>query len=324
MKRNPVKEALLRVLRAAPGQWQSGEALAEAAGVTRSAVWKAAGELRAEGFPLESAPRRGYRLEAGGDLLTREELLAHLGAGWQVECRPALPSTNRRARELALAGAPAPLLVAAAEQTEGKGRRGRSFFSPAGSGLYFSLLLRPALAASDAPLVTAAAAVAARRALAVFGVEVGVKWVNDLWLQGRKVCGILTEAATGFESGLVEHLIVGFGLNLTEPEGGFPPALAAIAGPVFASGTAPGRAALAAAVTREFLPLLGALPEKGFLPEYRAASILPGRCVTVLPALGEPYEATAGEIDDDGRLAVFLPDGERRLLHAGEVRLHPH
>ena len=324
MKKSPVKEALLQALRAAPGQWHSGEALAEAAGVTRSAVWKAAGELRAEGFPLESVPRRGYRLAAGGDLLTREELLVHLGPGWQAECFRSLPSTNRRARELANSGTAAPLLVAAEEQTDGMGRRGRSFFSPPGSGLYFSLLLRPALAAEDAPLVTAAAAIAVRRALAGCGAEVGVKWVNDLWMGERKVCGILTEAATGFESGLVDHLIVGFGLNLTAPESGFPPALAGVAGAVFAPGCAPGRAALVAAVTREFLPLLEALPAKDFLQEYRAASILPGRSVTVLPVLGQPYQATAGEIDDQGRLAVRLPGGGCRLLNAGEVRLLPH
>ena len=126
MKETSTKQALLCALREAPGSWQSGGALAQKLGVSRNAVWKAANDLRAEGFDLQSVPRRGYLLQQGGDLLTSEELCVQLGAGWGAEAHASLPSTNQQARQLALDGQKGPFLVAAETQTAGRGRRGRT------------------------------------------------------------------------------------------------------------------------------------------------------------------------------------------------------
>ena len=324
MKETSTKQALLHALREAPGSWQSGGALAQKLGVSRNAVWKAANDLRAEGFDLQSVPRRGYLLQQGGDLLTSEELCVQLGAGWGAEAHASLPSTNQRARQLALDGQKGPFLVAAETQTAGRGRRGRTFYSPPHSGLYFSLLCTPTLTAENATLVTAAAAVAARRVLVRLGAEVQIKWVNDLFCGPYKIAGILTEAATDFESGFISQLIVGFGINLTLPQGGFGPGLDGVAGAAFASLPPLGRAGIAAAIANEFLPLLQGLPRQtDFLDEYRAASLLTGREVTVTPAVGTPYRATAGQVDDAARLPVTLPDGTTLLLLGGEVSLRP-
>lgn len=323
MKTFSTKEALLNALKNAPSVWQSGAALAEQLGVSRTAVWKAAEELRTDGFALESVPRRGYRLAAEKLPLTAAALRTLLGPSWQTEVWPCLTSTNDRARALAAEGAPAPALIAAREQTQGRGRRGRSFYSPPGSGLYFSVLLRPSLSSEDALLVTAAAAAAAQRALARLGPRTQIKWVNDLFLGGRKVCGVLTEAVFDLESGGLEYLTAGFGLNLTAPVGGFPEELAQTAGALFEGEPPVSAAEIAAAIAQEFAALVSSLPNNDFLSDYRAANLFsPGRTVTVLPSRGAPFSAVVEKIDDRARLVVRSDFGEQHTLCSGEAKLN--
>ena len=206
------KQALLAALSAAEGGYISGQQLAEALGVSRAAIHKAALALTAQGYALDSAPRRGYRL-AGGDPFCAEAVGEYPAPIYLYDT---LESSNLTAKQLALAGAPHGTLVLAGQQKAGRGRLDRRFESPAGKGVYCSLLLRPALSAADAQTATIAAAVSVARAVkALCGLELGIKWVNDLYYQGKKVCGILTEAGTDIESGQVEWLVVGIGLNLT-------------------------------------------------------------------------------------------------------------
>ena len=147
-----------------------------------------------------------------------------------MEVRETVNSTSSVLREMAAKGAPEGLVIVAEEQTAGKGRLGRSFYSPRGHGVYFSILLRPGVKAEDTTLITSAAAVAAARAIeSVFGVHVGIKWVNDLMLNGKKVCGILTEATFGAGSSVAESAILGIGINISTPAAGFPGELAGVA-----------------------------------------------------------------------------------------------
>lgn len=317
------RQALLNALNNAHGAPLSGEALAEQLGVSRAAVWKAAQALKAQGYEIEAASGRGYQLAPGADLLTTEALKAACAAeGWQpagAEVWPELPSTNLRARQLALAGAPDGTLVLAGSQSEGRGRSSRRFASPSGRGLYMTLLLRPQLPANEAVSLTGRAAVAVCRAAArLCRVELSIKWVNDLFLGDKKVGGILTEASTDLESGIVEFAAVGIGLNLTTLPGEFGPELCGIASSLFPGGPAPcGRCALAAAVCAEF-NRLG--PGFGYLEEYRARSLVLGHYLTVL-GQGEPFAALAVDIDGTGRLVVELPGGRRQALSSGEVRI---
>lgn len=209
-------------------------------------------------------------------------------------------STNRVAKELARQGAPHGTAVLAERQSAGRGRLGRAFFSPEG-GLYLSVILYPQCSVEDWALLTPMAAVAVCRALAqVCGLSPGIKWVNDLYLGGKKLCGILCE-------GCGEVVIVGVGMNLRTPEGGFPADI-----PAAALDVPVDRKALAEAIRQQLLQ-----PED-FLAEYRERCLLLGKTVTVHPVSGDPYEARALDIDSRGRLVVESLRG-REALDSGEV-----
>ena len=221
------RQALLQALSAAGGAYISGQQLAGQLGVSRAAVHKAAAALTAQGYALEAVSRRGYRL-LGGDPFCAEAVGPYPAP---VQVYDTLESSNRTAKLLALDGAPHGTLVLTAHQSAGRGRLGRVFESPAGKGVYLSVLLRPAVPAASAQTATIGAAVAVCRAVQeLCGLELGIKWVNDLYYQGKKVCGILTEAGTDLESGRLEWLVVGIGLSFTTPPEAFPAELRRLAG----------------------------------------------------------------------------------------------
>ena len=229
-----VRDRVLEALEAHRGEYFSGEALAEELSVTRASVWKAISQLREGGVPIDAAPHRGYRLPADSDMLTPQGVARYVTLpNLHLEVREEVTSTNNVLREQALAGAPEGTVLIAQRQSAGRGRRDHSFFSPPDSGLYMSFLLRPAFSAQAALLLTTCAAVATALAIEeVTGVETQIKWVNDVFCRGKKVCGILTEGDVDLETGGMRYAVVGIGVNLYPPAGGFPPELAQ-AGAVF-------------------------------------------------------------------------------------------
>ena len=311
------KQALLQALSAAEGSYISGQQLALRLGVSRAAVHKAAAALSAQGYTLEAVSRRGYRL-VGGDPFCAEAAGDYPAP---IHLYDRLESSNQTAKRLALSGAPHGTLVLTGQQSAGRGRMGRKFESPAGQGIYLSLLLRADIPAADAQTVTVSAAVAVCRAVkALCGLELSIKWVNDLYYRGKKVCGILTEAGADLESGRLEWLVVGIGLNLTTPPEAFPAELRRLAGSLFPGGPAPvSRVALAAAIARELLTLC---PAFDCLEEYRARCFVPGHWVTVCTGR-ETYAALALSIDDAGRLVVRRENGREEALQHGEVSIRP-
>lgn len=311
------RQALLQALSAAEGAYISGQQLAQQLGVSRAAVHKAAAALTAQGYALEAASRRGYRL-LGGDPFCTEAVGPYPAP---VQLYDTLESTNRTAKLLALEGAAHGTLVLAGGQTAGRGRLGRSFTSPAGKGVYCSVVLRPPLPAANAQTATIGAAVAVCRAVQMLcGLELAIKWVNDLYYKGKKVCGILTEAGTDLESGQLEWLVVGIGLNLTTSPADWPEELARTAGSLYPGGPAPvSRAVLAGAIARELLSLC---PAFDCLDEYRARCFVPGHWVTVCTG-AETYAAKALSIDDAGRLVVEREGGRQVSLQHGEVSIRP-
>lgn len=311
------RQALLQALSAAEGAYISGQQLAQQLGVSRAAVHKAAAALTTQGYALEAASRRGYRL-LGGDPFCTEAVGPYPAP---VQLYDTLESTNRTAKLLALEGAAHGTLVLAGGQTAGRGRLGRSFASPAGKGVYCSVVLRPPLPAANAQTATIGAAVAVCRAVQMLcGLELAIKWVNDLYYRGKKVCGILTEAGTDLESGQLEWLVVGIGLNLTTSPADWPEELARTAGSLYPGGPAPvSRAVLAGAIARELLTLC---PAFDCLDEYRARCFVPGHWVTVCTG-AETYAAKALSIDDAGRLVVEREGGRQIALQHGEVSIRP-
>jgi BirA family biotin operon repressor/biotin-[acetyl-CoA-carboxylase] ligase len=233
------------------------------------------------------------------------------------EVRGVTGSTIADLAALAAGGAPEYTLLAAAEQTAGRGRRGRAFFSPADSGAYFSLLLRPPEAGFSAARVTAAAAVAAAEACeALFGARAGIKWVNDVYVGGRKAAGILAEAFSGGDF----YVVLGIGANISPPEGAFPDSLPR-AGAMTLSPPPFARERYIAETVRRFLPLYKDPGGEGLLERYRARSVLTGRRVTI-EAAGETYGAEALGIDSDYRLLARRDGGATEALFYGEVSLH--
>ena len=311
------RQALLQALSAAEGAYISGQQLAQQLGVSRAAVHKAAAALTAQGYALEAASRRGYRL-LGGDPFCTEAVGPYPAP---VQLYDTLESTNRTAKLLALEGTAHGTLVLAGGQTAGRGRLGRSFASPAGKGVYCSVVLRPPLPAANAQTATIGAAVAVCRAVQMLcGLELAIKWVNDLYYKGKKVCGILTEAGTDLESGQLEWLVVGIGLNLTTSPADWPEELARTAGSLYPGGPAPvSRAVLAGAIARELLSLC---PAFDCLDEYRARCFVPGHWITVCTG-AETYAAKALSIDDAGRLVVEREGGRQIALQHGEVSIRP-
>lgn len=263
------------------------------------------------------------------DILTEAALCRLLSPATRrrvhVQIFPETDSTNLRAKAAAADGAPEGTLIVALSQTAGRGRQGRSFFSPQNTGLYLSLVLRPALAPAEALRITTAAAVAVCRALEnEFSLRPGIKWVNDIFLNEKKVCGILTEAALG-QSGTLDFAILGIGLNIYAPHGGFPPELSRIAGSILPQDTQNGRARLLSAILEEFFPLYDAIGNGAPMAEYRRRCFLIGQTVDVYPGTPDsdvpPQRAAVLDVDDECRLLVSYPDGRSETLSSGEVRV---
>lgn len=302
----------------------SGEGMSRTLGVSRAAVWKAVEALRQEGYVISSAPHRGYRLEDSPDLLSPGELagaLAGRTVGAALLCLDTVDSTNNELKRRADT-APDGLAVLAQEQTGGRGRLGRSFVSPAGKGLYLSVLLRPQCVLADAGMLTAWTAVAVCRALErCCGVRAGIKWPNDIVLEGRKLCGILTELELEAETSALRHVIVGVGINVSQDAADFGPEVAPVAISLAqALGQAPRRSQLAAEVLSALDDLYRAFPAQkaDYLARYRALCVTAGRAVRVLRP-GQVRTGTAEAVNEDFALLVRWDNGEQEALSSGEV-----
>ena len=316
------KERLFALLEARQGSFVSGEELAEKLNLSRAAVSKAMKALRQEGYAIQAVTNRGYRLSGECDILSEQGVKKYLTQEFQITFAPSVGSTNTVLRALAEQGAPEGTVVIADEQTGGRGRMGRAFYSPAGSGIYLSLLLRPVNAEPRQTVtLTAAAAVALCQAIeAVSESRPQIKWVNDIYLNSKKVSGILSEAAFGLESGLPEYVVVGVGINAYTPEGGFPPELAEIAGVLWDSPVPGGKNRLAAEFLTHFWKLYTTGDPAAFLEDYRRRSLVVGKDITII-AGGKETPAHALGIDDNFRLLVRYESGETAALSYGEVRI---
>ena len=303
----------------------SGQAIAEALGLSRTAVWKAVGALQREGYRIDSVPRRGYVLVQTTQALSAVEIQNHLGAHpWSesVVVVDSVDSTNNLAKQLASAGAPEGTCVLAETQTGGRGRLGRSFASPGGMGVYLSVILRPDAKPEELMHLSACVAEAGAEAVeAQTGLQTGIKWVNDLVAGKEKLSGILTELSVELESGRVQYAVVGIGINCCQRESDFPPELAGIATSIaLQTGTDPDRNALAAELIRAISRLsAGLLQEReAWMERYRARCVTLGKQVQVLWP-GSVHEAFAVGLNDYAALEVEYSDGTRATVSSGEV-----
>jgi BirA family biotin operon repressor/biotin-[acetyl-CoA-carboxylase] ligase len=318
------EELVLAFLAEAGDEFVSGEAISDKLGLTRAAVWKHVESLRSHGYRIDAVPARGYRLAEVPDRLTALELRPLLNThdlGQVLHAYEELPSTSDRAKELADEGAEHGTVVVAEAQTAGRGRRGRTWASPARRNLYFSVVLRPDLPPARAPEITLVASVALCDALRQAGVQAGIKWPNDLLASGRKIAGILTELAA--EPDRVHWIVLGAGVNVNARREDFPEELRAEATSVLLErGQAAPRALLAAACFTSLEEWLDRHAEEGFGPvreAWRERSVTLGREV-IVRADGREIAGTAEDIDETGALLVRSRAGLERIL-AGDVTL---
>ena len=319
------KEKLLALLEDSKGTFFSGEEIARTLQVSRAAVWKAVNALREDGYTIDATTNKGYRLSPDSDILSPQGIRRFLKPEYRdldLTVLPTAPSTNALVREKANQGRPEGCIIIACEQTDGRGRYGRQFFSPVDSGVYLSLLLRPtAYSPQQATCLTAAAAAAMCQAIeAVTGQQPGIKWVNDIFLRGKKVCGILTEAAVGLETGTLNYMVLGAGVNLYPPAEGFPEEIQSIAGSVLERSCPEAKNRLVGEFLNRFWDFYAHPECRTYLEDYRARSLAVGRRVTVL-SNGQAVSAYAYGIDDDFRLLVRYENGDTEALSYGEIRI---
>lgn len=319
------RETILSLLLAHQGEYLSGEAMSRTLGISRAAVWKAIEALRQEGYLITSAPNRGYRLESGPDRIREGELSGHLEGctlGSHLLCLDTIDSTNTECKRQAMSSAPHGLVILSEEQTGGRGRRGRSFQSPKGCGLYLSVLLRPELSLSEVNDFTTWVAVAVCDGIeAACGVRPQIKWTNDLILGGKKLCGILTELGLESETHTLQYLVTGIGVNVNHAPEDFDEEVRSIATSLsMYLGKPVRRSTLAVEIIRALDQMYQGFPHNKaeYLERYRADCMTTGKQVQVFTPTSRE-EAKALYIDDEFRLVVEFPDGTQKALSAGEV-----
>ena len=317
-----MKSEILTLLRER-GDYVSGQELCEHFGVSRTAVWKAIGQLKKEGFSIEAVQNRGYRLVQEEEVFGQHELESRMDTRWAghpVTFYEVLDSTNLRAKLDAENGAPQGALVVADMQTAGRGRRGRSWSSPAGANAYFTLILKPDFEPEKASMLTLVMAMAVAAGITeTCDVEARIKWPNDIVIGGKKVCGMLTELSVQQE--YIQHVVIGAGVNVRIQK--FAPEIAGTAVCLEQEcGRKVPRAQLIVNIMKAFEKyyeiFMETLDFSGLKEDYDSLLVNCGREVRVLDPKGE-YTGISKGINDVGELLVELPDGSEKAVYAGEV-----
>lgn len=310
-----VKQNVIALLEENRSKVISGQELANQLHVSRAAIWKAIKTLKEEGYNIEATLNKGYVLLENSDVLSKQGIAYYLTEEIDIFSYKTIDSTNTQMKKLAINGGKNHSVIVSEEQSAGRGRFGRSFYSPAQKGVYMSVLLKTGDSLQNATMITIKTAVAVRRAIAkLYDIEVAIKWVNDLYYRGKKVCGILSEAISDFESGMIEAIIIGIGINVSTDN--FPLEIASIA-------TSLGlQEANRNQFIAEILNQLFAIIDEDFklvLNEYRMASCVLHKQIT-FNQKGEQFTGLVREINDLGNLVVSS-NGAEMVLTAGEVSI---
>ena len=316
-----IKQQVLKALVKNMGKSVSGEQLSKELFCSRNAVWKAIKSLENDGYEIEATTNKGYCLKNENVTFSSVLVEKYLKTECKVIVLDDIDSTNNYLKKLAEDGEKENTVVIAKHQSGGKGRMGRSFFSPK-SGLYMSILLRPNFSAEKSLFITTATAVAVSDAIdSLSDKSSSIKWVNDVFINSKKVCGILTEASIDFETGGLSYAVVGLGVNLYHPADGFPEDIKNIAGTVFDSEiSGDEKAKFAAEIINGFFNIYNNFENSDFMKRYKSKSFILGKKINVIKG-DKKIPATAIDIDDEARLLVEYETGERESLFSGEVSI---
>ena len=319
------KEKVLELFESSRDVYLSGEDIAHKLSISRSSVWKAVKTLQNEGYAIDAVTNKGYCLSNQTDILSAQGIRKYLRSeiqNMEICVTDIVESTNVSVRDKANMGKPEGYMILANEQTAGRGRLSRSFFSPKDTGVYMSLLLRPGnYSAKQAVRITTMAAVAMCEAIETVSDEKAeIKWVNDIFVHGKKVCGILTEGSFNLESGLLDYVVLGVGINVYQPKDGFPDELSSVAGAVFEKKQNDVKNRLVSTFLNRFYDYYSAADQMDYVEQYRNRSFVIGKQVTLM-LFNESKKAIVVGIDNECRLLVKYPDGTEDCYSSGEISM---
>lgn len=310
-----VKHEIISILEKNRNKAVSGQELADSLKVSRAAVWKAVKTLKGEGYHIEAVPNKGYILLENSDVLSSEGIACYLNEKIDIYTYKSIDSTNTQMKKLAIDGGNDHCVIVAEEQSAGRGRFGRSFYSPAKKGIYMSVLLKRQEMIQDATFITIQTAVAINRAIKkLYDLETEIKWVNDLYYHGKKICGILTEAISDFESGMIEAIIIGIGINVSTKE--FPDELQDKAASLNLDKA--NRNQFIAEILKQLFKIIDE-DFKQILAEYKNLSCVLNKDIE-LTLKGQLYMGVVKDINDFGNLVVEC-DNQELILSSGEVSI---
>ena len=319
------KDQVLLYLKERKGDWISGESLSNKIAVSRSAIWKHICKLKEEGYVIESSPKKGYLLQKTSHMLLpheiREGLDTKVFGKRDIVYFKETDSTNTKAKDLAVRGAPEGTLIISEKQTKGRGRKGRNWFSPSQQGIYISLILRPTIPPSEAPKITLLTVVAvAETMLSLTQLEVSIKWPNDILVNGKKIAGILTEISTEMDA--IDYIVVGLGLNVNTPS--FPDDIREKATSIFIE---TGRHFPRVRLIREYLKwyekYYEILKKIGFEPiikRWKGLTNIIGHQI-IVEMIDRKYMGVVQGIDKDGVLILKDSKGTSHRIFSGDVTL---
>lgn len=320
------RDRVLQILYRKNGECVSSSEITGELGITRSAVFKIINELKKQGFDIESIHHRGYRLGNEKDIISPEiinEIIEKEGMNRSIQYFERVDSTNTFAKKILMEGESYPDIIIANEQEQGRGRLGREFYSPKGTGIYCSFILDPFIKIENSILVTVAASVAVSRAIEkVTKKDTRIKWINDIYIDDKKVCGILTEAVTDFETGIIGKIILGIGINFNTPSESFPDEITDRASSVFMDDTfGVTRNQLIAQLIIEIDECMNDIENDEIIRYYRNKSLVLGKMLEITYFGQEkPIQGKAVDIDRNGFLIIETKNG-LLTLNSGEVSI---
>ncbi len=322
------KEIVLRYLEKNKGSYFSGETIARELSLSRNSVWKAIESLRRDGYHIEAASRRGYSLSAESDIISATAIASFLSKDTSIDninIYDKLESTNKTAKSAASFDAKHGTVIIAGSQTAGSGRKNHGFFSPEG-GIYMSVVLNPdTLPFSPPSLIMSFTANCICKSIEkLTDLKPSIKWTNDIYLGSEKICGILTESGMDFESGDLQWIVVGIGINFSMNKSDFPNDIRKKAGAMFVPGEETiSRNHLIAEILNKILcsDKNSYQSSSQIIGEYKSRMNMLGKEINVIPKSSEKYIAKAMDIDENGKLIIELPDGSKKTLSSEEISI---
>lgn len=316
-----LKDTILEILESNRDTYTSGQQLATITGVSRAAIWKAINSLKEQGYHIDSVTNKGYKFASSNNILSSGGIVSYLDKDLScadIIVHKTIDSTNAESKRLALSGAKEYTVVVAEEQTLGRGRLGRSFYSPTGTGIYMSVILRPHMDLSSGVLITTGASVAVCKAIEkVTSFTPSIKWINDIYLNNKKICGILTEAISDFETGNIDSIILGIGVNVSTKTDDLPDDIKSTAGCI-SNDIEINRNRLTAEILNELKIIYDNLAPGSYISDYKSRSMLLGKDIFYIQNNEKKY-CTAIDINETGGLVVKNTNGDITTLSSGEV-----